>query len=98
MLNTIFNILAETLTQGNKRFMNSLFMKALFTVVNLLGRGVCQKFLTWVTTLEKCLAYIHKMYKNIHRRLVYHEENKKQPKGPSLRNNKINVIYLYSKL
>lgn len=97
LVNTVFNILAETFTQGNKRFMNSLYITALFTVVNLLGIGICQKFFTWVTTLEKYLHIFTRCIR-IFTELVCHEENKKQSKGPPIRNNKINVIYLYSKL
>lgn len=43
MMNTMFNILAETHTQGN-RFGNPLFVTALFTTANFLGSGICQKF------------------------------------------------------
>ena len=42
-MNTIFNILAETHTQGN-RLGNPLFVTALFTTANFLGSGICQKF------------------------------------------------------
>ena len=42
VMNAVFNILAETHTQGS-RLGNPPFVTALFTTANLLGSGICQK-------------------------------------------------------